>query len=186
MSHDPLILSIIEKTLGHEGAYANHPSDPGGETMWGIIKRTAVANGYLGPMSAMPRQTAVNIYYTEYAVRPGFAAVAAISPAVGAELFDSGVNVGISRPAIWFQEWLNAFNLRGKLYPDIKEDGIIRPDGETIRAFKAYIAKRGPEAAKVMVAALNGDQATHYKTITRKREANEDFTYGWVRARVAA
>ena len=22
--------------LGHEGSYSNHPSDPGGETMWGI------------------------------------------------------------------------------------------------------------------------------------------------------
>lgn len=184
MNPDPLILAMVNDVIGREGAHVNHPSDPGGETIWGIIKATAVANGYTGPMREMPRDTAVRIYYTEYAVKPGFAAVAAISPAVGAELFDSGVNVGVGRPPIWFQEWLNAFNLRGKLYPDIKEDGKIGPG--TLAAFRAYREKRGPEADKVMVAALNGDQATHYKTITRRRDANEDFTYGWLRARVAA
>jgi len=30
----------FEALLGNEGGYANHPSDPGGETMWGasVIK----------------------------------------------------------------------------------------------------------------------------------------------------
>lgn len=185
-SMSPLILEIINATIGKEGRYANHPSDPGGETMWGIIKTTAVRHGYTGPMKSLPRDTAVKIYYTEYAVQPGFAAVAEISAAIGAELFDSGVNVGVGRPPIWFQEWLNAFNQRGKLYPDIAEDGIIRPGGETIRAFQAYLAKRGAEAEKVMLAALNADQAMRYKTITRAKETNEDFTFGWIRTRVAA
>ncbi|MCE7797845.1 hypothetical protein LWE61_14935 [Sphingobium sufflavum] len=183
---NPVILAIINRTIGVEGGYSNHPSDPGGETMWGITKRVAVANGYVGPMRNLPRETAVRIYYTEYAVKPGFAAVAEISPAVGAELFDSGVNLGVARPALWLQEWLNAFNQRGKLYPDIKEDGDIRPQGETIRALTAYRKARGAEADKVMVAALNCSQGERYKTITRAREANEDFTYGWMRTRVAA
>ena len=181
---NPTILAIIEKTLGHEGAYSNRPSDPGGETMWGITKRVAVANGYTGPMKSLPRETAIRIYYKVYAETPGFVAVAEISLAVGAELFDTGVNVGPARPALWFQEWLNLFNQRGKLYPDIKEDGKI--GAGTLAAFRAYRAKRGADADKVMVAALNGDQSTHYKSISRSREANEDFAYGWVRARVAA
>jgi lysozyme family protein len=182
----PLILAMVNDTIGKEGRYANHPSDPGGETMWGITKDTAVHNGYNGPMKSLPRDTAVKIYYTEYVVKPGFASVAEISAAIGAELFDSGVNVGVGRPPVWFQEWLNAFNQRGRLYPDIKEDGIIRPGGETIRAFQAFLAKRGGEAEKVMLAALNADQAAHYKRITRAKESNEDFTFGWIRTRVAA
>ena len=183
---NPLILSIINDTIGKEGRYSNHPSDLGGETIWGIIKATAVRNGYTGPMAQMPRETAVRIFYTEYAVQPGFAAVAEISPAVGAELFDTGVNVGVGFPPVWFQEWLNFFNRRGKLYPDIKVDGIIRPGGETLVAFRAYLAKRGPDAEKVMVAALNCDQGARYKAITKAREANEEFTFGWMRNRVAA
>lgn len=30
----------IERILSHEGGYVNHPSDPGGETKWGISKRS--------------------------------------------------------------------------------------------------------------------------------------------------
>ncbi len=30
----------IERILGHEGGYVNNPSDPGGETQWGISKRS--------------------------------------------------------------------------------------------------------------------------------------------------
>ena len=30
----------INRVLGHEGGYVNNPADPGGETKWGISKRT--------------------------------------------------------------------------------------------------------------------------------------------------
>lgn len=32
--------TAIERILSHEGGYVNHPSDPGGETKWGIAKRS--------------------------------------------------------------------------------------------------------------------------------------------------
>ncbi|HEZ0935870.1 TPA: glycosyl hydrolase 108 family protein, partial [Neisseria meningitidis] len=49
---------FINRVLSHEGGYANHPKDPGGETNWGITKRTAQANGYNGSMRAMTREQA--------------------------------------------------------------------------------------------------------------------------------
>ena len=39
---------IFDRVIGHEGGYANDPRDTGGETNWGITKRTARENGYLG------------------------------------------------------------------------------------------------------------------------------------------
>lgn len=30
----------IERVLKHEGGYVNHPADPGGETNWGIARRS--------------------------------------------------------------------------------------------------------------------------------------------------
>ena len=36
---------LFERLMDHEGGYVNHPSDPGGETMWGVTKRVAVAHG---------------------------------------------------------------------------------------------------------------------------------------------
>ena len=35
----------FERLIGHEGGYVWHPSDPGGETNWGITRVTARANG---------------------------------------------------------------------------------------------------------------------------------------------
>lgn len=32
--------TAIERVLGHEGGYVNDPADPGGETNWGICKRS--------------------------------------------------------------------------------------------------------------------------------------------------
>lgn len=177
------IESMIEATIGKEGRYSNHPSDTGGETMWGITIRVARRNGYTGPMRDMPRDKAIAIYREEYAIRPGFAAIAEINPAIGEELFDTGVNMGPSVPAMWFQEWLNAFNQGGKLYPDIKEDGDIGPG--TIATFKAFRKSRGAEADAVMLRALNCSQGERYKALARNRAANEDFAYGWVRTRVA-
>ena len=174
---------MIEATIGKEGGYSNHPADRGGPTRWGITERVARRHGYAGDMKVLPREKAVAIYRQEYAIAPGFAAVAEISPVVGEELFDSGVNFGPAVPSIWFQQALNGLNDGGKLYPDIKEDGDVGPG--TLAAFRAYRAKRGADADSVMLKALNALQGARYVELSRGRPANEAFLYGWLRNRVA-
>ena len=56
----------VERVLSHEGLYSNNPSDPGGETMFGITLRTARKNGYIGDMHFLPRDEAIRIYEAEY------------------------------------------------------------------------------------------------------------------------
>jgi lysozyme family protein len=177
------LLKMIETTIGKEGRYSNHPSDTGGATMWGITQAVARANGYAGDMRQLPRSTAVAIYYAQYAVKPGFAAIAEISEAIAEELFDTGVNMGPAVPAKWLQEWLNAMNGQAKLYGDIVADGKIGP--ATLNALRAYLRTRGAEAEKVMVRALNCSQGERYRSLAANRPANEDFIYGWLRTRVA-
>lgn len=178
------IESMIEATIGKEGGYSDHPADRGGPTRWGITQAVARANGYTGSMRELPREKAVAIYRTVYAIRPGFAAVAEISAAVGEELFDTGVNMGPGVPARWFQMALNGLNDGGKLYPDIAEDGAIGPG--TLAAFRAYRKARGAEADSVMLKALDCLQGARYIDIARTRLANEAFLYGWLRTRIAA
>lgn len=177
------IESMIEATIGKEGGYVDHPADRGGPTRWGITERVARANGYKGAMSALPRETAVAIYRQEYAIKPGFAAVAEIMPRVGEELFDTGVNMGPARPSIWLQEWLNALNAGGTHWPDIAEDGKIGPG--TLAACKAFKARRGQEGETRLLAALNADQGVRYKQIARANPTQEAFVYGWL-GRLAA
>ena len=35
-----LFLDLVDRVLSHEGGYVNDPNDPGGETKWGISKRS--------------------------------------------------------------------------------------------------------------------------------------------------
>lgn len=52
---------LFDRLMKHEGGYVNHPSDPGGETMWGVTKRVARQYGYTGNMRDLPKSTAQNI-----------------------------------------------------------------------------------------------------------------------------
>lgn len=176
------IESMIEAMIGKEGGYSDHPADRGGPTRWGITERVARRHGYRGDMRGLPRETAVAIYRQEYAIAPGFASVAEIDPAVGEELFDTGVNMGPAVPSLWFQQALNALNNGGRLYADIKEDGDIGPG--TLAAFRSYLNARGAEASTVMLRALNALQGARYIELSRSRAANEAFTFGWLRTRV--
>lgn len=173
---------IIEDVLKAEGGYVNDPNDAGGETMYGITKATARANGYTGAMRDLPRSLAKQIYHTQYVVRPGFAEIGKLSPTIAAELVDTGVNMGQKVASGFLQRALNALNRRGTDYADIAVDGAAGP--ATRAALKAYLGKRGAEGERRLLALLNALQGTRYVELCEGRQANENFMYGWL-ARVA-
>lgn len=172
------IHSIIDGVIEVEGGFVDHPSDPGGATKFGITERVARANGYKGPMRDLPRSTAFAIYHTRYVVGPNFDDVAAVDEKVAEELIDSGVNAGTDRAATWFQEALNSLNERGKAYPAIGEDGDI--GAGTMRAFKAFKARRGKAATLIMLRALDAKQGAHYLSLAQDDSKFEDFLNGWL------
>ncbi len=173
---------IIEGILGKEGGYVDHLSDKGGPTRWGITQTTARAHGYTGDMRNLPRETAKQILLSDYWTGPRFDQVASLSTLLADELCDTGVNMGPSVASKFFQRWLTALNMRGKLYPDLIPDGAIGP--RTITALKGYLSARGKEGEQVLLRALNCSQGARYLELAEGREANEDFLYGWVKERV--
>lgn len=115
--------------LGHEGAYSNHPDDPGGETMWGITKVVARENGYEGLMKDLPVETAKVIYKAKYwnAVR-----AEELPPVIRYAVFDAAVNSGPGTSIRWLQEAVGATPdgvLGPKTFAAINElnpDGVLR------------------------------------------------------------
>jgi lysozyme family protein len=99
--------------LGHEGGYSNHAADPGGETMWGVTKRVAQANGYTGPMRDLPLEVAKRIYRSMY-----WAPVRAqeLPPTLRYPVFDAAVNSGTGQAIRWLQRALG-----------VADDGRIGP-----------------------------------------------------------
>lgn len=91
---------FISRVLGHEGGYVNHPRDPGGETNWGVTKRTAQANGYTGAMRSMTRDQAVEIYHKAFWLRYH---ADKMPDAVAFQFFDACVNHGYGNAARMLQ-----------------------------------------------------------------------------------
>lgn len=105
--------TAFDRVLGHEGSYSNHPDDPGQETMWGITKRTAVANGYTDEMRDMPRSIAKLIYKDAFWDR---ARCNEYPDALAFQLFDAAVNHGIG----------NAIRMLQRAV-DVADDGYVGP-----------------------------------------------------------
>jgi lysozyme family protein len=118
---DTQLKAAILKTIRKEGGYVNDPVDKGGETKYGISRRSwpdvDVAN--------LTIWQAFDIYRKHYAMPLRVAEVD--NPRIGWKVFDVGVNAGIIRAAKLTQESLG-------MGPD-GIDGVIGP--RTIRAINA-------------------------------------------------
>lgn len=78
----------FDRLLGSEGGYVNHPDDPGGETNWGISKRS-----YPGEdIKALTRDRAKWIYENDFWNRIH---ADELPPGLAFQVFDFAVNSGI-------------------------------------------------------------------------------------------
>lgn len=178
--------AFIEKTVDDvikkEAGYVDHPNDRGGPTNYGITVAVARANGYTGDMRDLPLALARTIYQKRFIVEPKFDQVLAINDAIGAELIDTGVNMGPARAAEFLQRWLNAFNKQGSAYADMFVDGRLGP--VSLDALRKYLQWRGQtEGAAVLLKALNHVQGVRYLELAEANKTQEDFIYGWVKER---
>ncbi len=143
---------VFDEILGKEGGYVSHPDDTGGATKWGITEKVARSHGYRGDMRDLSRGQALEILEADYWYGPNFDKVANLSADIAAELCDTGVNMGPAVAAKMLQRWLNVFNQKGMLYPDMDTDGCIGP--RTINALRVFLEKRGKDGELVMLTAL--------------------------------
>lgn len=77
----------FERLIGHEGGYVNDPRDPGGETKFGISKRSYPAED----IKALTLERAKAIYRRDFW---GVAGCDAVPGAMKFDLFDMAVNSG--------------------------------------------------------------------------------------------
>lgn len=175
-------MKLIDDLIDREGGYVDNPHDKGGPTCWGITESVARKHGYKGRIQDMPRAFAVRVYTRDYIEAPGFGRVLAISNAIGEEMIDTGVNMGVSIPGPWLQRILNALNQQAKHFPDLVVDGQIGPSTES--ALRTVLRHRGKDGETIIMRALNCLQGARYLEITEAREKNETFFAGWMLNRV--
>mgnify|MGYP000869582927 CR=1 FL=1 len=149
----------VEVVLRHEGGYVNDPRDPGGETKYGISKRSYphldIAN--------LTRADAIAIYYRDWWQRYGYDRLQ--DEAVATKVFDMAVNMGPSTAHRLLQEALVFLG-----YP-VAVDGIIGP--QTIGATNKADPKR-------LLQLLRWRAAEHYYRIAAQRTQSQAFLMGWL------
>nr|DAQ46637.1 MAG TPA: Lysozyme [Caudoviricetes sp.] len=144
---------IFDRLIGHEGGYVNDLQDPGGETNWGVTKRTAQANGYTGNMKTMTRQQAYEIYRRAFWLRYN---CEQMPDAVAYQFFDAAVNHGFGNASRMLQRAVG-----------VLDDGIIGK-------YSLEAINHNPISDTLMV--LNGERLNFYI-----RLKNFDrFGKGWV------
>lgn len=101
--------SLIDRVLSHEGGYVNHPEDPGGETKFGIAKRS-----YPGvDIKNLTREQAIEIYRTDFWQR---VQGDQLPPALVFQVLDAAVNHGVGNAVRWMQRAAG-----------VADDGVIGP-----------------------------------------------------------
>ncbi len=176
--------SLVDQVIAREGGYVNHPADRGGPTRYGITQSVARAHGYPGDMRRFPRAQAEAIFKRDYWHEPGFDRVATRMPRVAAELFDTGINTGVSVASRFLRRALNALNRGGRDYPDVPATGTV--DAALEKALDGFAAKRGAAGEAVLLKAIDALQGEYYIALAESRPANEAFLYGWLTNRVGS
>jgi len=98
-----------------EGGYVNDPDDPGGETNWGISKRSYPNIG----IKQLTRQGAQEIYQRDYwNVINGDS----LEPALACAALDTAINMGVSRSKQFLtqtNDWQQFIQLRKNYYTNL-------------------------------------------------------------------
>jgi lysozyme family protein len=158
----------IAFTLGNEGGYSNHPSDPGGATNFGIIQRNLdkwngvhPERGFPANVKDLTQDQAETIYRTDYWRWDGIA-----EPALAIKLFDIGVNCGIGTSIKLLQKAVNML-----VSPPISVDGQLGP---------ATCGAANIQPPDALLQALCQAQRDYYQAIVDRNLSQAVFLKGWL------
>ncbi|MDR1364990.1 MAG: hypothetical protein LBJ42_00180 [Holosporales bacterium] len=152
----------ISKTLANEGGYVNDPDDPGGETKYGISKRS-YPNLNIKNLTV---NQAKLIYYKDYWLKAGLYRVH--NEEVAAKLFDILVNFGDEQAReITQRAILSAYKNAHLARPGSDWSSMVQLINN-IRDYNAFLAS------------LRSEQASVYRLIAYKKGNMKKFLTGWL------
>lgn len=158
------INKALAKVFGIEGGYVFDKDDPGGETKYGICKRSYPHIN----IKLLTLEKAAAIYLKDFWSPLGLDRIE--NQTIAEEVFDTAVNCGRSAAAKMLQE---AINLTAYPEKEIVVDGQIGP---------ITIGKvNGHNSPISLYKALNGLQVEHYMKIVRNRPIMKRFFRGWLK-----
>ena len=153
-------MKAVEVVLRHEGGYVNDLNDPGGETKFGISKRSYPDLD----IKNLTREQAIEIYYNDWWCRYRYGEIEDLD--VATKVFDLSVNMGPATAHRLLQEALVFLG-----YP-VDVDGILGP--QTLVAVNRADPKR-------LLQVLRWRAAERYFHIAEHSPQMRAFLFGWLR-----
>ena len=157
---DERFLQAVEVVLAHEGGYVNDPTDPGGETKYGISKRSYPRLD----IKNLTIEDAKGIYYRDWWLRYRYNEMADLT--VATKVLDLSVNMGavnahriLQRAANWAEK------------DQLKVDGILGS-----KTF-APVNRAEPER---LLQAIRFVAAEYYYSLAKRRTASRKHLFGWL------
>ena len=151
---------IVDNVIEREGGYVNHPKDPGGETKYGIAKRSHPKED----IKNLTRERAEEIYYDDYWV-PSKAPF--LPHNIQETFFDMVVNMGQRRAVKILQEACNS-----------KKCGL-KVDGRIGKLTIAAAKKIDPSRLRVF-------RILYYADLIKRKPSLKAFIVGWIRRAMEA
>ena len=151
---------IVDNVIEREGGYVNHPKDPGGETKYGIAKRSHPKED----IKNLTKERAEEIYYDDYWV-PSKAPF--LPHDIQETFFDMVVNMGQRRAVKILQEACNS-----------KKCGL-KVDGRIGKLTIAAAKKIDPSRLRVF-------RILYYADLIKRKPSLKAFIVGWVRRAMEA
>jgi len=173
----------------HEGGYSNDPDDAGRETYKGISRRFNPSwSGWIiidSEKKSNPDKYEKLLYENEYLNSlvilfykehfwNKFLGDEIPFQEIANELFECGVNLGISESVKFLQKALNILNRNQKLYPDLVEDGVF--GNITLSTLKKYSEN---DTQEILLKIMNVFQGMHYVEYMNRSPIQEKNARGW-------
>ncbi len=156
MDYPDDFLAAMVRLFEDEGGYDNDPDDPGGETKYGIDKRTYPNVD----IKALTKGEAQAIYFRDWWTPYATMSLPVI---VLAKMFNVAVNVGRGQANKFLQRALG-----------VAADGYVGP--KTLAAIKTIIPP-----GTVIVQMLRMQQANFYEGLAHRDPTLRKFLKGWLR-----
>jgi lysozyme family protein len=158
----PISMNRWEKAfanvLKEEGVYSNNPSDPGGETKWGISKTSYPHID----IKALTKEQAQDIYKKDF-----------WEPIKGDELHDDALAIEVMEEAVNMGSVVAIKFLQAAV---LAAGGKIELDGKmgnkTIKEVKKY-------DPKILLACIKAQSMSYYMSLVHQHPALRKFLKGW-------
>ena len=157
--YSPKFEKAFAYVIQNEGGYVFDKNDSGGETKFGITKRSYPSLN----IKDLTLEDAKKIYYRDFWQKGKFEEID--DEKVATQLFDLSVNLGMRAAVIVLQRALRSV---GKT---VQEDGLMGP--ETLLA----TLNSDP---RCLLAAIKSEAAGYYRQIAAKNPSQQKFLKGWL------